>query len=77
MASEKARQAYARKNEEGELEKAFRSIDKKGDGFIDQEELGQLFAALGHKVSRKSFEGVPSRLTKITCCSQSVERSRT
>ena len=50
MASEKARQAYARKNEEGELEKAFRSIDKKGDGFIDQEELGQLFAALGHKV---------------------------
>lgn len=57
MASEKARQAYARKNEEGELEKAFRSIDKKGDGFIDQEELGQLFAALGHKVREKFRRG--------------------
>lgn len=64
MASEKARQAYARKNEEGELEKAFRSIDKKGDGFIDQEELGQLFAALGHKV--RQLEGAAEPCSSLT-----------
>eukprot|EP00955_Chlamydomonas_euryale_P114260 366262-Chlamydomonas_euryale.AAC.6 len=50
MASEEARQRYARKNEQDELERAFRTIDKDGDARIDAEELNQLFKALGHKV---------------------------
>lgn len=50
MASEEARQRYARKNEQDELERAFRTIDKNGDARIDAEELNQLFKALGHKV---------------------------
>lgn len=56
MASEQARQRYARKNEEGELERAFNTIDSKRDGFIDQEELSQLFVALGHKPKRGEVE---------------------
>lgn len=50
MASEEARQRYARKNEQDELERAFRTIDKSGDNRIDHQELQELFLALGHKV---------------------------
>lgn len=50
MASAAARERYARKNEQDELERAFRTIDKKGDNKIDADELNQLFLALGHKV---------------------------
>ena len=51
MASAAARERYARKNEQDELERAFRTIDKKGDDKIDADELNQLFLALGHKVT--------------------------
>lgn len=37
MASAAARERYARKNEQDELERAFRTIDKKGDDKIDPE----------------------------------------
>ena len=50
MANELARQRYARKNEQDELERVFRTLDKNGDGKVDSEELGLLFQALGHKV---------------------------
>uniref|UniRef100_A0A7R9VD05 EF-hand domain-containing protein n=1 Tax=Chlamydomonas euryale TaxID=1486919 RepID=A0A7R9VD05_9CHLO len=56
MASEEARQRYARKNEQDELERAFRTIDKDGDARIDAEELNQLFKALGHKPVRGEAE---------------------
>lgn len=56
MASEAARQRYARKNEQDELERAFRTIDKKGDNKIDPDELNQLFLALGHKAKRGEVE---------------------
>ena len=51
MANELARQRYARKNEQDELERVFRTLDKNGDGKVDSEELGLIFQALGHKVS--------------------------
>lgn len=50
MASELARQRYARKNEQDELERVFRTLDRNGDGKVDSEELGQLFTLLNHKV---------------------------
>ncbi len=56
MASAAARERYARKNEEDELERAFRTIDKKGDDKIDSDELNQLFLALGHKAKRGEVE---------------------
>ncbi len=56
MASAAARERYARKNEEDELERAFRTIDKKGDDKIDADELNQLFLALGHKAKRGEVE---------------------
>lgn len=56
MASEQARQRYARKNEQDELERAFRTIDKNGDRFIDAAELEQLFLTLGHKPKRGEVE---------------------
>jgi Ca2+-binding EF-hand superfamily protein len=37
MASAAARERFARKNEQDELERAFRTIDKKGDDKIDPE----------------------------------------
>eukprot|EP00983_Pelagomonas_calceolata_P095156 1157974-Pelagomonas_calceolata.AAC.3 len=37
MATADARERYARKNEQDELERAFRTIDKKGDDKIDPE----------------------------------------
>jgi len=52
MANELARQRYARKNEQDELERVFRTLDKNGDGKVDSEELGQLFMVLGHKPNR-------------------------
>ena len=57
MASEQARQRYARKNEQEALERAFTAIDKNGDGRIDAEELSALFMALGHKVGGTGYEG--------------------
>lgn len=56
MASAAARERYARKNEQDELERAFRTIDKKGDDKIDADELHQLFLALGHKPKRGEVE---------------------
>lgn len=56
MASAAARERYARKNEQDELERAFRTIDKKGDNKIDADELNQLFLALGHKAKRGEVE---------------------
>lgn len=56
MASAAARERYARKNEQDELERAFRTIDKKGDNLIDNDELNQLFLALGHKAKRGEVE---------------------
>lgn len=56
MASAAARERYARKNEQDELERAFRTIDKKGDNKIDPDELNQLFLALGHKAKRGEVE---------------------
>jgi hypothetical protein len=58
MASEEARQRYARKNEQDELERAFRTIDKSCDARIDATELNELFKALGHKVGRACCGGV-------------------
>ncbi len=58
MASAAARERYARKNEQDELERAFRTIDKKGDNKIDADELNQLFLALGHKVRRRQGSGL-------------------
>ena len=55
MASELARQRYARKNEQDELERVFRTLDKNGDGKVSSEELGLIFQALGHKVSPRVF----------------------
>jgi calmodulin len=52
MASAAARERYARKNEAADLQRAFRTLDKKGDGKIDEEELNQIFMALGHKTKR-------------------------
>ena len=60
MANELARQRYARKNEQDELERVFRTLDKNGDGKVDSEELGLLFQALGHKVT--IGPGKPERL---------------
>ncbi len=42
MASAAARERYARKNEQDELERAFRTIDKKGDDKIDAEGVKKL-----------------------------------
>lgn len=56
MASAAARERYARKNEQNELERAFRTIDKKGDMRIDPEELTQLFQELGHEPKRGEVE---------------------
>uniref|UniRef100_A0A7S0V8N5 EF-hand domain-containing protein n=1 Tax=Polytomella parva TaxID=51329 RepID=A0A7S0V8N5_9CHLO len=56
MASAAARERYARKNEQDELERAFNTIDKKGDRKIDPEELTQLFQELGHVPKRGEVE---------------------
>lgn len=56
MASAAARERYARKNEQAELERAFRTIDKKGDNQIDPDELRQLFVELNHKAKRGEVE---------------------
>lgn len=56
MASAAARERYARKNEQNELERAFHTIDKKGDMRIDAEELTQLFLELGHEPKRGEVE---------------------
>ena len=39
MANELARQRYARKNEQDELERVFRTLDKNGDGILSAEEM--------------------------------------
>lgn len=56
MASAAARERYARKNEQNELERAFNTIDIKGDKKIDAEELTELFMRLGHKPKRGEVE---------------------
>ena len=53
MASAEARERYARRNEREELERAFKTMDKKGDNKIDQDELNQLFLALNHKAKNR------------------------
>ncbi|MEW5299884.1 MAG: hypothetical protein WDW38_011607 [Sanguina aurantia] len=56
MASAAARERYARKNEQAELERAFDTIDNKHDKKIDSEELNELFIRLGHKAKRGEVE---------------------
>ena len=54
MANELARQRYARKNEQDELERVFKTLDRNADGKVDPEELGLLFQMLNHKVSERA-----------------------
>jgi|LauGreSuBDMM15SN_2_FD.fasta_scaffold461637_1 hypothetical protein len=75
MASELARQRYARKNEEDELERVFRTLDKNGDGKVCSEELGLIFQALGHKVgSLLTFINPAPFIGVISTCSPSEEK---
>ena len=68
MANELARQRYARKNEQDELERVFKTLDRNADGKVDPEELGLLFQMLNHKVSE--LPGIPpSKLLSCTAIS--------
>lgn len=52
MTTAAAREKYAKKNEAEDLRRAFDTLDTKGDGKIDSEELNAVFVRLGHKTKR-------------------------
>eukprot|EP00891_Asterochloris_glomerata_P002825 jgi/Astpho2/2825/fgenesh1_pm.00050_%23_29_t len=56
MASQAARERFARKNEAADLRRAFDTLDKNHDGHIDANELNALFLALGHKTKKSELE---------------------
>ena len=47
-----AQERFARKNEGAELRRAFDTLDSRGDGRLDAEELGRVLARLNHKARK-------------------------